>query len=98
MGLGIEIEGRPSQEHLRVFRAKSILHGKVGEVFESSLRLARKSGYLKKRGDAGGAGHDLHTGPARGQGYCNLLADGMPKFLKVPAAGGRTAVGEWAVA
>ena len=27
-----------------------ILHDKVREVFESSLRLARQSGYLKKRG------------------------------------------------
>ena len=32
-----------------MFRAQLILHGKVREVFESSLRLAWESGYLKKR-------------------------------------------------
>ena len=35
---------------LQLFRAQLILHDKVREVFESSLRLARQSGYLKKRG------------------------------------------------
>ena len=29
-----------------MFRAQLILHEKVREVFESSLRLARQSGYL----------------------------------------------------
>ena len=35
---------------LQMFRAQLILHDKVREVFEGSLRLARQSGYLKKRG------------------------------------------------
>ena len=35
---------------LQMFRAQLILHDKVREVFESSLRLVRQSGYLKKRG------------------------------------------------
>ena len=35
---------------LQLFRAQLILHDKVREVFEGSLRLARQSGYLKKRG------------------------------------------------
>ena len=51
MALGIEIEDRPfAKSTLQMFRAQLILHGKVREVFESSLRLARQSGYLKKRG------------------------------------------------
>ena len=63
VALGIEIEDRPfAKSTLQMFRAQLILHEKVREVFESSLRLARQSGYLKKRGDAGGAGHDLHPG------------------------------------
>ena len=34
-----------------MFRAQLILHDKVREVFEQSLRLAREAGYLKgKRG------------------------------------------------
>ena len=48
--MGIEAEDRPfAKSTLQVFRAQLILHGKVREVFESSLRLARESGYLKKR-------------------------------------------------
>ena len=56
VALGIEIEDRPfaksplCQESLQMFRAQLILHDKVREVFEGSLRLARQSGYLKKRG------------------------------------------------
>ena len=51
VALGIEIEDRPfAKSTLQLFRAQLILHDKVREVFESSLRLARQSGYLKKRG------------------------------------------------
>ena len=46
VALGIEVEDRPfAKSTLQVFRAQLILHGKVREVFESSLRLARESGY-----------------------------------------------------
>ena len=51
VALGIEVEDRPfAKSTLQVFRAQLILHDQVGEVFESSLRLARESGYLKRRG------------------------------------------------
>ena len=51
VALGIEIEDRPfAKSTLQVFRAQLILHDKVREVFEGSLRLARESGYLQKRG------------------------------------------------
>ena len=70
VALGIEIEDRPfAKSTLQLFRAQLILHDKVREVFESSLRLARQSGYLKKTWDAGGAGHDLHPGTGRGEGH-----------------------------
>ena len=50
VALGIEVEERPfAKSTLQVFRAQLILHDKVREVFESSLRLARESGYLKRR-------------------------------------------------
>ena len=62
--MGIEVEDRPfAKSTLQVFRAQLILHGKVREVFESSLRLARESGYLKRREHEGGVGHDQHPGP-----------------------------------
>ena len=51
VALGIEIEDRPfAKSTLQMFRAQLILHDKVREVFESSLRLARQSGYLKSVG------------------------------------------------
>ena len=50
VALGIEVEDRPfAKSTLQVFRAQLILHDKVREVFESSLRLARESGCLKRR-------------------------------------------------
>ena len=46
VALRIEVEDRPfAKSTLQVFRAQLILHGKVLEVFESSLRLARESGF-----------------------------------------------------
>ena len=51
VALGIEIEDRPfAKSTLQMFRTQLILHDQVREVFENSLRLARQSGYLKKRG------------------------------------------------
>ena len=49
---GLRLRTRPlCQEYAAdVPGAAMILHEKVREVFESSLRLARQSGYLKKRG------------------------------------------------
>ena len=70
VALGIEAEDRPfARSTLQVFRAQLILHDKVLEVFESSLRLARESGYLKRREHEGGVGHDQHPGPGRSQGH-----------------------------
>ena len=49
MALGIEIEDRPfAKSTFQVFRAQLIVHDKVREVFEQSLRLAREAGYLKR--------------------------------------------------
>ena len=71
VALGIEAEDRPF--------AKSTLQGfgpadpgdKVREVFESSLRLARESGFLKGRGMP--IGHDQHPGAWRGQGHLQYI-------------------------
>ena len=49
VALGIEIEERPfAKSTFQVFRAQLILHDKVREVFERSLRLAREKGYLRQ--------------------------------------------------
>ena len=77
-----------------MFRAQLILHDKVRAVFESSLCLARESGYLKKRGMA------LDTTNILGRGAVkdtfNLLADGIVKLLRALASVEQTSMEEWA--
>ena len=97
VALGIEIEDRPfAKSTLQMFRAQLILHEKVREVFESSLRLARQSGYLKKRGMRVALGTTYILGRGAVKDTYNLLADGIVKLLRVLAAVANIAVGEWA--
>ena len=84
---GLSAEDRPfAKSTLQVFRAQLILHDKVLEVFESSLRLARESGCLNRARDAGGIGHDQHPGTGRGQGH--LQSIGRRDRQIVAGAGG----------
>ena len=99
VALGIEVEDRPfAKSTLQVFRAQLILHDKVREVFESSLRLASESGYLKKRSMkvALDTTNILSRGPVKD--ICNLLADGMVKLLRALAQVDGISVGKWAKA
>ena len=83
---------------LQLFRAQLILHDKVREVFESSLRLARQSGYLKKRGMRVALDTTYILGRGAVQDTYNLLADGIVKLMRALAAVANIAVGEWAEA
>ena len=97
VALGIEIEDRPfAKSTLQMFRAQLILHEKVREVFESSLRLARQSGYLKKRGMRVALDTTYILGRGAVKDTYNLLADGIVKLLRVLATVANIAVGEWA--
>ena len=97
VALGIEIEDRPfAKSTLQMFRAQLILHEKVREVFEGSLRLARQSGYLKKRGMRVALDTTYILGRGAVKDTYNLLADGIVKLLRVLAAMANIAVGEWA--
>ena len=101
VALGIEIEDRPfAKSTLQVFRAQLILHDRVRAVFESSLRLARESGYLKKRGRGMRVALDTTNILGRGavRDTCNLLADGIVKLLRALAAVERSNVKGWAKA
>ena len=87
VALGIEVEDRPfAKSTLQVFRAQLILHDKVREVFESSLRLARESGYLKKRSMKVALDTTNILGRGAVKDTCNLLADGVVKLLRTLAA------------
>ena len=75
-----------------------ILHGKVREVFESSLRLARESGYLKGRGMRVALDTTNILGRGAVKDTYNLLADGIVKLLRALAAVEKSSVKEWAKA
>ena len=97
VALGIEIEDRPfAKSTLQMFRAQLILHDKVREVFEGSLRLARQSGYLKKRGMRVALDTTYILGRGAVKDTCNLLADGIVKLLRVLAAVANATLPAWA--
>ena len=99
VALGIEAEERPfAKSTLQVFRAQLVLHDKVREVFESSLRLAREPGYLKGRGMRVALDPTNILGRGAVKDTCNLLADGIVKLLRAPAAVEQAPVREWAQA
>ena len=99
VALGIEIEDRPfAKSTLQLFRAQLILHEKVREVFESSLHLARQSGYLKKRGMRVALDTTCILGRGAVKDTYNLLADGIIKLLRALAAVAKITVRGWAEA
>ncbi len=99
VALGIEVEDRPfAKSTLQVFRAQLILHEKVREVFESSLRLARESGYLKRRSMKVALDTTNILGRGAVKDTYNLLADGIVKLMRALAAVEQTKVKEWAQA
>ena len=99
VALGIEAEDRPfAKGTLQVFRAQLILHGKVREVFESSLRLARESGCLKGRGMRVALDTTNILGRGAVKDTYNLLADGIVKLLRALAAVEQAPVSELAQA
>ena len=99
VALGIEVENRPfAKSTLQVSRAQLILHGKVREVFESSLRLARESGYLKRRSMKVALDTTNILGRGAVKDTYNLLADGIVKLLWALAAVEKSTAKEWAKA
>ena len=99
VALGIEVEDRPfAKRTLQVFRAQLILHDKVREVFESSLRLARESGYLKRRSMRVALDTTNILGRGAVRDTYNLLADGVVKLLRALSLVEGISVGKWAKA
>ena len=99
VALGIEVEDRPfAKSTLQVFRAQLILHDKVREVFESSLSLARESGYLKRRSMKVALDTTNILGRGAVRDTYNLLADGIVKLLRALAQVEGISTKEWAEA
>ena len=98
VALGIEVEDRPfAKSTLQVFRTQLILHDKVREVFESSLRLARESGYLKRRSMKVALDTTNILGRGAVRDTYNLLADGIVKLLRALSQVEGISVGKWAM-
>ena len=99
VALGIEVGDRPfAKSTLQVFRAQLILHDKVREVFESSLRLARESGYLKRRSLRVALDTTNILGRGAVEDTYNLLSDGVLKLMRALADAEQSGVREWAQA
>ena len=98
VALGIEIEERPfAKSTFQVFRAQLILHDKVREVFERSLRLAREAGYLKRgRGMRVAMDTTYILGRGAVKDTYNLLADGIVKLMRALAAVEGVQLRRWA--
>ena len=100
VALGIEIEERPfAKSAFQVFRAQLILHDKVREVFEQSLRLAREQGYLKRgRGMRVAMDTTYILGRGAVKDTYNLLADGVVKMMWALASVEEVPLQGWAEA
>ena len=86
VALGIEVEDRPfAKSTLQVFRAQMILHDRVREVFESSLRIAQQSGNLKRRSIR--VALDTTPGPGRGEGHLQSAGRRDGQAAAGPGAG-----------
>ena len=99
MALGIEVEDRPfAKSTLQLFRARLILHEKVREVFERSLRFARETGYLKSRRMEVALDTTYILGRGAVKDTYNLLSDGLVKLVRALSEVERSDLDEWAAA
>ena len=99
VALGIEVEDRPfAKSTLQLFRARLILHEKVREVFERSLRFARETGYLKSRRMKVALDTTYILGRGAVKDTYNLLSDGIVKLVRALSEVGRSDLDEWAAA
>jgi hypothetical protein len=88
VALGIGLEERPfAKSTLQLFRARLIIHERVGAVFQKSLTFARRTGYLRSRRLKKVV---LDTTHVLGRGALkdtyNLLADGITVLARELAA------------
>ena len=99
VALGIEVEDRPfAKSTLQLFRARLILHEKVREVFERSLRFARETGYLKSRRMKVALDTTYILGRGAVKDTYNLLSDGIVKLVRALSEVERSDLDEWAAA
>ena len=97
VALGIGIEDRPfAKSTLQLFRAQLILHDHVRAVFQKSLALARKTGYLKRHKVKAVLDTSYILGHGAVKDTYNLLADGIVQLVRVLASVSGDEAASWA--
>jgi hypothetical protein len=88
VALGIALEERPfAKSTLQLFRARLIIHERVGAVFQKSLTFARQTGYLRSRRLKKVVLDTTHVlGRGAVKDTYNLLADGITVLARELAA------------
>src|ERR671912_1583915 len=84
VALGIALEERPfAKSTLQLFRARLIIHERVGAVFQKSLTFARQTGYLRSRRLKKVVLDTTHVlGRGAVKDTYNLLADGITMLAR----------------
>jgi transposase len=83
VALGIELDARPfAKSTLQLFRSQLILHEKVRAVFQTSLKLARQSGYLKSQKIRAALDTSNILGRGAVKDTYNLLSDGIVLLVR----------------
>ena len=100
VALGIEIEDQTLRQEYAadVPGTVDLARQGAGGIQEPSRRLARQSGYLKKRGMRVALDTTSILGRGAVKDTYNLLADGIVKLLRALAAVAQITIGEWAEA
>ena len=97
VALGIGIEERPfAKSTLQLFRAQLVLHDEMRAIFQRSLDLARRTGYLRKRKIKVALDTSNVLGKGAVKDTYNLLSDGIVKLARTLAAGAGEAPQAWA--
>jgi hypothetical protein len=97
VALGIAVEDKPfAKSTMQLFRARLLIHKKVGDVFRRSLQFARQTGYLKGRRMKAAMDTTFILGRGAVKDTYNLLADGIVQVMVALAAIDGVGVKAWA--
>lgn len=96
VALGVAVDEKPfAKSTLQLFRSQLILHDKVRAVFQRSLEIARRTGYVKSRRMKVALDTTFILGAGAVQDTYNLLADGIMQLVRALAAVDGKKAQEW---
>src|SRR5918995_1493352 len=87
VALGVGLEERPfAKSTLQLFRARLVIHERVGAIFQKSLAFARRTGYFRSRKLKVVLDTTYVLGRGAVKDTYNLLGDGVRKLVGALAA------------